>query len=507
MRWLKVEAVAALAASAVPAFCLSVPVARDLRGICPRRDDDLKELGAKLSRTGKIYFPGSTEFEQASTRWSVLETPTVNVVVVPGTENDVVETVKYANKKDLPFLAYNGVHGAITTLGRMDHGIEIYLNQLSGVEISKDGKTAKIGGGTKSKLVTDQLWAAGKQTVTGTCECVSYLGPALGGGHGWLQGHHGLVADQFVSANIVLANGSLKTIDAKSDLWWALNGAGHNFGIVTSVTTKIYDIQHADWAIDTLIFSGDKVEAVYQAANEHLLKNGTQPVDLINWSYWLNIPTADPNNPVILFYIIQEGVKTVDPVYTKPFHDIGPLSAEAIGGSYTDLAGWTGIATTSPPCQKAGLVNPRFPIYLREYNVPAQKTAYDIFAAATRGSSAFNNSIFMFEGYSTQGVKAINSKSSAFAFRNENLLAAPLVTYAPAGPERDNDAKQLGNQLRQILFQASGLNEIGAYVNYAYGDETPQQWYGSEQWRQDRLRALKKKYDPAGKFSFYGPIA
>lgn len=113
----------------------------------------------------------------------------------------------------------------------------------------------------------------------------------------------------------------------------------------------------------------------------------------------------------------------------------------------------------------------------------------------------------MFEGYSTQGVKAINSKSSAFAFRNENLLAAPLVTYAPAGPERDNDAKQLGNQLRQILFQASGLNEIGAYVNYAYGDETPRQWYGSEQWRQDRLRALKKKYDPAGKFSFYGPIA
>lgn len=93
MRWLKIEAVAALAASAVPAFCWSVPVARDLRGICPRGDDDLKELGAKLSRTGKIYFPGSTEFEQASTRWSVLETPTVNVVVVPGTENDVVETV------------------------------------------------------------------------------------------------------------------------------------------------------------------------------------------------------------------------------------------------------------------------------------------------------------------------------------------------------------------------------------------------------------------------------
>jgi hypothetical protein len=178
-----------------------------------------------------------------------------------------------------------------------------------------------------------------------------------------------------------------------------------------------------------------------------------------------------------------------------------------MGGSYTDLAGWTGIAATSPPCQKAGLVNPRFPIYLEGYNVPAQKQAYDIFAAATRGSSAFNNSIFMFEGYSMQGVHAIDSKSTAFAFRSENILAAPLITYAPAGPERDDEAAQLGNQLRQILFQASGLEEIGAYVNYAYGDETPAQWYGSEQWRQDRLRALKKKYDPAGKFSFFAPIA
>jgi hypothetical protein len=93
MRWLKIQAVAALAASAVPASCLSMPVACDLGGICPRGDADLKELGEKLSSTGKIYFPGSTEFEQASTRWSVLDAPKVNVVVVPGTENDVVETV------------------------------------------------------------------------------------------------------------------------------------------------------------------------------------------------------------------------------------------------------------------------------------------------------------------------------------------------------------------------------------------------------------------------------
>lgn len=124
---------------------------------------------------------------------------------------------------------------------------------------------------------------------------MSVLGPALGGGHGWLQGHHGLVADQFVSANLVLPNGTLVTVDEDSDLWWALRGAGHNFGIVTSLTSKVYDVEHTDWAIETIIFGGDQVEALYEAANTYILKNGTRPADLINWSYWLNIPSVDPD--------------------------------------------------------------------------------------------------------------------------------------------------------------------------------------------------------------------
>lgn len=95
--------------------------------------------------------------------------------------------------------------------------------------------------------------------------------------------------------NVVLADGTFKTIDASSDLWWAMKGAGHNFGIVTSVTVKLYPLEHTNWAIETLTYTGDKVEAVYQAANDHLLRNGTQPVDIINWSYWFNLPDVDPN--------------------------------------------------------------------------------------------------------------------------------------------------------------------------------------------------------------------
>ncbi|KAK2872133.1 hypothetical protein FQN49_002524 [Arthroderma sp. PD_2] len=478
--------------------------------VCPRAagdswvDDIQSQLVPKLSNEAKVYMPGSGEFDDANNRWSALEAPKVNVVIVPTTADDVVETVKFANKKDVPFLAYNGAHGALTTMGKMDSGINIFMKELSSVDIAEDGKSVKLGGGTNSKLVTDTLWDAGKQAVTGTCECVSYLGPALGGGHGWLQGHHGLIADQFLSMDIVLANGSLKTVNADSDLWWAMKGAGHNFGIVTSVTINIFDIKHSDWAIETLTYSGDKVEAVYQAVNDHL---SDQPAEVINWSYWLNNPGADANKPVIILYIIQEGVKAVDPAITKPFHDIGTITTEPKTGTYKDLAGWTGIAIDSPPCQKVGLSNPRFPIYLDTYDVPAMKAAYDLFAAQANITTAFHNSIFMFEGYSTQGVKAIPAESTAFAFRGENYLAAPLISYEPSDADLDKQASTLGLQLRDILQKASGRQDLRTYVNYAYGAETTQQWYGAEQWRQDRLKALKQKYDSNGKFNFYAPIA
>ncbi|SPO05000.1 probable FAD-dependent oxygenase [Cephalotrichum gorgonifer] len=514
---MKLIAATLAAAWATTAHALpSLPVAArqdSLTGSCPT-SCDAKALGTALSKCAKVYYPGSSEFTRATTRWSVLATPQPQVVVIPCTEQDVAETyvgggvkVKFANKKNVPFLAYNTAHGALTTLGAMDSGVEIFLENLSSVQVSADGKTATIGGGTMSKKVTDTLWAAGKQTVTGTCECVSYMGPALGGGHGWLQGHHGLISDQWVSLRVVLADGSIKTINRDSDLWWAMQGAGHNFGIVTSATVNIYDIVHSDWAVETLIFSGEKVEEVYAAVNEHLLKDGTQPVDIINWSYWLNNPDADPNNPIILFWILQEGVSVVDPIYSKPFYDIGPIVGTPTAGDYRDLAGWTGIDLAAGPCQKAGTINPRFPLYVEKYNITAQREAYDLFASKVSGTSPFSGSLFLFEGYSLQGVKAIDDKSTAYAFRGDNLLTAPLITYAPGGDALNAEAEALGNELRNIIHRGSGAANKAVYVNYAYGNENPKEWYGSDSWRQDKLKALKTKYDPKGKFSFYAPIA
>ncbi|KAJ5892521.1 hypothetical protein N7504_009212 [Penicillium tannophilum] len=497
------------AAGMMQSFCnnLSPNAAPGFLSSLCNNENIATDLGAHLSSGANVWLPGSTAFNTATTRWSSLDTPGISVVVEVATENDVAETVKYANANNLPFLAYNGGHGSIETLGAIENGIEIWLGKLDSVSIAEDGQTATFGGGVKSKQVTDALWAAGKQTVTGACECTSLLGPGLGGGHGFLQGQYGLIADQFESLNMVLANGTQVTVNKDSELWWAVKGAGHNFGIVTSVTSKIYDVQNDGlWSYKSFYYTYDKVEELYDAINRYLGTGKKQAMDLMNYSFFFNYPAIDLNHPVIAFFILQQGVGAVEEKYAKPFEKLGPIMSTGGKGTYKDLPTWTSNADDSPPCQKLGLVNARFPVDLQSYNPSAQRLAFDAFTNFTQKFPAFNNSLVLFEGYSTQGVQHIEAGSTAFSHREGNLLVTPLIIYPPTDKKRDLQGSRFGEHLRQILYHGSEQDEMHSYVNYAFGSEGPEAWYGYEPWRLERLRSLKDKYDPEGRFNFYAPI-
>ena len=118
----------------------------------------------------------------------------------------------------------------------------------------------------------------------------------LGGGHGFLQGQYGLMADQVISARLVLANGTAVTVSARSnpDLYWALKGAGHNFGIVTEVTYKVYDVRgHEDWSTGTFVFSGDQLEEFLTTINNMAQ---TQPAEAVHLGLMVQEPAFDTIN-------------------------------------------------------------------------------------------------------------------------------------------------------------------------------------------------------------------
>jgi Berberine and berberine like len=70
----------------------------------------------------------------------------------------------------------------------------------------------------------------------------------------------------------------------------------------------------------------------------------------------------------------------------------------------------------------------------------------------------------------------------------------------------DAQAEEFGRHARNLLKAGSGSPEQHSYVNYAHGDESLEEVYGYEPWRLQKLRWLKKKYDPKNKFGFYEPI-
>jgi hypothetical protein len=78
-------------------------------------------------------------------------------------------------------------------------------------------------------------------SASGTCSRAGYIGAGIGAGIGYLQGTLGLVIDALVSARLVIGSGDLVEVskDSNPDLFWAIRGAGANFGIITSAVFKV----------------------------------------------------------------------------------------------------------------------------------------------------------------------------------------------------------------------------------------------------------------------------
>lgn len=227
--------------------------------------------------------------------------------------------VRYANKHNIPFIARAGGHGATNALAQAKNAIQIDFREMNDITLSGDGEMARIGGGANVHDVVSRLTSLGKRTgelfhkivclyletiisrrtlintVTGICESVGLSAPALGGGHGWLQGQYGLMSDQVISVRLCLANGEMVTVSENEnpDLFWGIRGAGHNFGLVTEWEYRVYDDHAPLWSYEIFVFSGDKLEALYEEANR-LMRD--QPKELVHWGYIIKVEEIDPDH-------------------------------------------------------------------------------------------------------------------------------------------------------------------------------------------------------------------
>jgi FAD/FMN-containing dehydrogenase len=105
-------------------------------------------------------------------------------------------------------------------------------------------RTARVGTGTTWGDVIEAAAPFGLAPVSGTDATVGVTGFTFGGGHGFLSRKHGLAADNLLRADIVTADGETLTAreDRRSALFWALRGAGGNFGVATSLELRLHPV-------------------------------------------------------------------------------------------------------------------------------------------------------------------------------------------------------------------------------------------------------------------------
>lgn len=155
-------------------------------------------------------------------------------VVRPRSEEEVAEALVFAREAGGPISIRSGGHG-MSSIATNDGGTVIDLGALD--EVTRLGdRTVRLGPGARWGRVARALDPWGLAISSGDSGDVGVGGLATTGGIGLLGRAHGLTIDSLERARLVVADGRVLTVSADEhpELFWAVRGAGANFGVVTS---------------------------------------------------------------------------------------------------------------------------------------------------------------------------------------------------------------------------------------------------------------------------------
>jgi FAD/FMN-containing dehydrogenase len=192
---------------------------------------------------GVLLSPDAAGYEEARRLYNGLIDKRPALIARPRSSADAAAAVAFARESGLEISIRGGGHG-VAGRAVVDGALTIDLSLMQQVTVDPEARIARAGGGANWRGFNDATAEHGLATTGGLISTTGIAGLTLGGGLGWLMGKYGLAADNLVSAEVVTADGQVRTASAEQepDLFWALRGAGANFGVTTTFEYRLHPV-------------------------------------------------------------------------------------------------------------------------------------------------------------------------------------------------------------------------------------------------------------------------
>ena len=439
----------------------------------------MQSLGALRERhRGPVITATDRGFDEARATFNGMIERHPELIVRPIDLADVVTAVRFAREADLPVAIRGGGHGvAGHCVG--DGSLVVDLRLMREVVVDPESRTATCGGGALWEDLDTPAQRHGLATPGGTFGDTGIAGLTLGGGIGHLTSSYGLTLDNLLAVTVVTADGSVVSAseNENGELFWALRGGGGNFGVVVEFTFQLHPVG--------LLLGGSL---------DYLLEDAPSMLPV-----WRNLMANAPDALASFAQVYRDPV-TGEGLVNASIAWVGDLDAgrEAIRELTEGLAPVRNSVRSMYYSELQDIYG-RMPFGLRNYwsgrflsELPDELLAHtseQFLESEVTGGVLFEP----LHGAPTR----VASDATAFAGREAHWNA----TFIKVWTDPEEDERQI-ETARAYSKSLEPWKIGGGYLNYATeasadGLETE---FGAQ--RFNRLRAVKRQYDPTNVFRF-----
>jgi FAD/FMN-containing dehydrogenase len=427
----------------------------------------------QLTIKGSVLQPGDADYDNARKVWNGMIDRKPALIAQCTDADDISECVKFARKHNMIVSVRGGGHN-VAGNAVCDGGLMIDLSKMKEIKVDVTNKTATAEPGVILREFDAATIQHGLATTGGTVSDTGLAGLTLGGGIGWLMGRFGTTCDNLLSAEMVLANGEKVIVDKdnNTDLYWAIRGGGGNFGIVSKFKYQLHTFG-PNIIGGMILYPMDQAKSVLQFYRE-FARNA--PDELMAYSGFIVTPDGLPVTMVFPAWLgdVKDAEKNLAPLrsFGTPIADMVAEMPYTALQSALDAAAPAGIRRYWKSGYFTELSDELLDIIIKNIS--------------TRPSPL---SPFLF--FHIRGAAArMNADATAFGHREDHWDSDIISQWLePADDEKNISwTRNFWNEIRPFTK--------GVYVNHLSGDDEDARVKDAYGGNYERLRTIKKKYDP-----------